>query len=233
MFAEMEASHDWALKVEESPSAISFVFGSHGVKRLFDLLVSVITLVVCSPLLLCIGILVASTSSGGPLFRQKRIGLQGQPFFLLKFRTMTVQTGAEDGAFDAGSDTRVTRVGRILRATKLDELPQFWNVLRGDMSLVGPRPEVEAWTRFYPDRWTIVHTVRPGITDEASIEFRDEERILSESSDAESCYRDVVLPRKLDLAEAYVRSRSFGGDLLILWRTFCAILAGGRTHGNT
>ena len=146
---------------------------------------------------------------------------------------MTYDKNAEDGAFSPGDDVRVTSVGRFLRMTKLDELPQLWNVLVGDMSLVGPRPEVARWVAEYPERWKVVHTIRPGITDEASIEFRNEEQILVVSSDPESCYRDVVLPRKLDLAESYVRSRSFGGDLLILWRTFCAILAGGRSHGNT
>lgn len=137
---------------------------------------------------------------------------------------MTNLAGAEKGSFDAGSSRRVTNVGRILRRTKMDELPQLWNVLKGDMSLVGPRPEVRKWVEVYPERWSEVLTVRPGITDPASIVFRHEEEILARSENPEAAYRDEILPRKLDLYQQYVRTRSFGGDLLILMKTLVALL---------
>ncbi len=143
---------------------------------------------------------------------------------LFKFRTMTVRKGTEQGSFDAGSAARVTRVGAFLRKTKLDELPQLWNVLKGDMSLVGPRPEVRKWVEAYPERWARVLTVRPGITDPASIEFRNEEDILAASPDPERTYREVILPRKLDLYEEYVRTRSFWGDVGILLKTVWAVV---------
>jgi lipopolysaccharide/colanic/teichoic acid biosynthesis glycosyltransferase len=202
-------------------------------KRLFDVVTSMAGLLVLLPLLVVIAILLATTSRGGILFRQERIGLDGRAFRLNKFRTMTYDKNAEEGTFTPGHNARVTPVGAVLRMTKLDELPQLWNVLVGDMSLVGPRPEVARWTKEYPERWKVVHSIRPGITDDASIEFRNEEQILADSPDPETCYRDVVLPRKLDLAEKYVRSHTFAGDLLILWRTVCAVFDGGEKHRNT
>jgi lipopolysaccharide/colanic/teichoic acid biosynthesis glycosyltransferase len=193
-------------------------------KRLVDILVAAVGLALLSPGLLLIALAVRLTSRGPALFRQRRVGLGGRDFLILKFRTMTVQKGSENGSFDAGSAARVTKVGRILRATKLDELPQLWNVLVGDMSLVGPRPEVRKWVEAYPQRWAVVHTVRPGITDQASIVYRDEEEILAAAADPEQCYRQEILPRKLDLYESYVRTRSLPGDLGILWRTAMAVL---------
>lgn len=193
-------------------------------KRLLDIVVSAAGLVLLLPLLVLLAIAVAVTSPGGAFFRQTRVGLDRRPFRLVKFRSMAVRQGSEDGSFDAGSTARVTPIGRLIRRTKLDELPQLWNVLVGDMSLVGPRPEVPSWTEVHRERWNRVLSVRPGITDPASIEFRDEESILAASSDPEACYRDEVLPRKLDLAEAYVRDRSLGGDLAIIMRTMAAIV---------
>ena len=139
---------------------------------------------------------------------------------------MTVQRGTERGSFDVGSSARVTRVGKLLRKTKLDEFPQLWNVLVGDMSLVGPRPEVRKWVEAYPDRWSKVLAVRPGITDPASIEFRNEEELLAAAPGPETCYRDVILPRKLDLYERYVATQSLGGDIGILFRTMWAVVRG-------
>ena len=194
-------------------------------KRTFDVIVSAVVLLIATPLLLGIGILVTTTSPGGPFFRQTRIGRHRRPFKILKFRTMTVHHAAAAGSFDAGDRSRVTRIGRPLRRTKMDELPQLWNVLVGDMSLVGPRPEVPKWTEVHRARWDRVLSVRPGITDPGSLEFRDEERTLAESKDPETLYRDVVLPRKLDLAEEYVRDRSFAGDLMLLIATARAVLA--------
>ncbi len=196
---------------------------SDPLKRVFDLAVSATLLLVLSPLLVAIAIAVATTSPGGALFRQDRVGRGGRPFRIVKFRTMTHASGTEKGSFEPGSTARVTSIGRVLRATKLDELPQLWNVLRGEMSLVGPRPEVPRWTQVHRERWAEVLRVRPGITDAASLEFRDEERILAAKPDPEAAYRDEILPRKLELAERYVRERSFVGDLAILARTAMAI----------
>ena len=131
-------------------------------------MLSLVLLVLLLPLLVGIAFLVRLSSPGPSLFRQTRVGLAGKDFLMLKFRTMTERPDSADGSFDAGDDSRVTGIGRILRATKLDELPQLWNVLKGDMSLVGPRPEVRKWVNEYPDRWEHIHQVKPGITDPAS-----------------------------------------------------------------
>ncbi len=194
-------------------------------KRTFDVIVSAVGLLIAVPLLLAIGILVTATSPGGPFFRQTRIGRHRRPFKILKFRTMTARHDATAGSFDAGDRSRVTRIGRPLRRTKMDELPQLWNVLVGDMSLVGPRPEVPKWTEVHRARWDRVLEVRPGITDPGSLEFRDEETILAAAGDPEALYRDVILPNKLDLAEEYVRDRTFLGDLMLLFDTARAVLA--------
>jgi len=183
-------------------------------------------LVLLSPVLGSVALAVRLSTRGPVLFRQKRVGLEGADFVLLKFQTMTLRSGSENGDFDAGDGSRVTKVGRFLRATKLDELPQLWNVIRGDMALVGPRPEVRKWVEVSPERWAIAHTVRPGITDPAAIFYRDEERVLAGVADPERFYREQILPRKLDLYEEYVRTRTFWADLKILGQTAIAIIAG-------
>lgn len=193
-------------------------------KRGFDLIAASLGLLVLAPLLLGLAALVRLGSPGPALFRQKRVGRGGRDFTLYKFRSMTVRSGTERGSFDAGDASRVTPIGRFLRATKLDELPQLWNVVTGEMSLVGPRPEVRKWVDAYPERWAFVHTVRPGITDPASIVYRHEERILAASPDPERTYRDEILPRKLDLYEDYVRTRTFLGDLRLIVRTLLAVV---------
>lgn len=157
------------------------------------------------------------------MFRQHRVGLRGGDFVLFKFRTMTVRPGAEQGSFDPGSAARVTGIGQFLRRWKLDELPQFWNVLRGDMSLVGPRPEVRKWVEVYPERWARILTVRPGITDPASIRFRNEEDLLAQSVDPEQTYRNQILPAKLALYEEYIATRSFLGDMAVIIQTALAV----------
>jgi lipopolysaccharide/colanic/teichoic acid biosynthesis glycosyltransferase len=202
-------------------------------KRLVDILVSAAGLILLLPVLVVLAIAVAGTSPGGAFFRQRRVGRNRRPFRLLKFRSMAVRRGSEAGSFDAGDASRVTPIGRLLRKSKLDELPQLWNVLVGDMSLVGPRPEVPDWTEVHPDRWDVVLSVRPGITDPASIEFRDEESILAAADDPHACYRDEILPRKLALSEAYVRDRSFTGDLGIMLRTVAAVVGFGSRGPET
>lgn len=194
------------------------------VKRVFDIILVLCAAPVALPLLGGIALLVKLSSPGPVFFRQRRGGRGDQLFTMLKFRSMRVDTGAEKKGFEPGNRSRITWVGAILRKTKLDELPQLFNVLKGDMSLTGPRPEVPAYLALYPERWRRVRQVRPGITDPASIEFRDEEELLAKASDPEAEYRDVILPRKLDLYERYVNNLSFINDVKILSRTALAVL---------
>lgn len=139
---------------------------------------------------------------------------------------MRVLKEASSGSFDAGNYSRITPFGRFLRKTKLDELPQLINVLKGEMSFVGPRPEVKQWTEVYPEKWKIVHSVKPGITDNASIEFRNEEELLAKSNDPIKTYKEVILPRKLDLYIEYVNTHTFTGDIKIILKTIKAVILG-------
>jgi lipopolysaccharide/colanic/teichoic acid biosynthesis glycosyltransferase len=188
-------------------------------KRLFDIILSLLGLIVLSPILIIIAIAVKVNSKGPVFFRQKRVGRSGKPFILYKFRSMTLFQLAMEGIFEPGNVSRVTAVGKFFRKSKLDELPQLINVLIGDMSLVGPRPEVGNWVEVYPDAWKKILTVRPGITDNASIIFQNEESILAEAVDPEQVYREIILPKKLELYADYVDNRSFQGDIMIILRT--------------
>lgn len=192
-------------------------------KRCFDIAAALLGLVIGAPLLLTVALAIGLTDGWPILFGQRRIGWRGRAFTIYKFRTMRVSPCAAAGAFEPGNSSRVTRLGRLLRKTKLDELPQLWNVLWGDMSLVGPRPEVEQWVRVYPERWALVHEVRPGITDPASIVYRHEEALLARACDPVAAYRQEILPQKLSLYEHYVRTRTLWGDLRILYRTLAAV----------
>ena len=189
-----------------------------------DVLFSLGGLALAWPVLALIGLAVLLTSGRPVIFSQERIGLDGRPFRLRKFRTMRPLEGAEAGLFEPGSQARVTPVGRFLRAYKLDELPQLWNVLVGEMSLVGPRPEIRKWVETYPERWREVLAIRPGITDPASLLYRDEEEILAASPDPERTYRDVILPHKLDIYAKYTHNRSLLGDLGVVIETLGKIL---------
>jgi lipopolysaccharide/colanic/teichoic acid biosynthesis glycosyltransferase len=155
---------------------------------------------------------------GAPVFfGQTRIGRKGRPFRIWKFRTM--RAGSRGRPITAAGDHRITRVGSVLRRCKLDELPQLFNVLRGDMSLVGPRPEVPEYVQIEEPVWQAVLQVRPGVTDVASLVYRDEEKLLGTSADPNALYRETVLPSKLALNLGYLRSRSFGSDLRLILLT--------------
>lgn len=156
---------------------------------------------------------------GTVFFRQKRIGKDGKPFRIYKFRTMKELENKNSNEFEPGNISRITSIGKILRKTKLDELPQLINVLKGEMSIVGPRPEVVKWTDFYPEKWQIILSVKPGITDNSSIAFSDEEAMLSKSDDPEATYRDQILPQKLNLNIEYVNKNTISGDLIIILNT--------------
>jgi lipopolysaccharide/colanic/teichoic acid biosynthesis glycosyltransferase len=193
-------------------------------KRIFDIIVSIVGLAILLPVFAIIAILIKLFMPGPVFFIQSRIGKGGEEFRLLKFRTMMGKSKTSEGSFDIGDQSRITSFGRILRRLKLDEIPQLINVLKGEMSLVGPRPEVKKWTKVYPEKWRIVFQVKPGITDNASIEFRNEEEILAQSSNPEETYRNFILPRKLELYVNYANNNSFFGDLLIIIRTFQSVI---------
>jgi lipopolysaccharide/colanic/teichoic acid biosynthesis glycosyltransferase len=182
-------------------------------QRAFDLLVSAILLAIALPLMAAIGMAILWDDGWPVLFRQRRAGRHGKPFTILKFRSMRRCRGA---GITARGDARVTRAGRFLRQYKLDELPQLWNVLWGDMSLVGPRPEVPRYVDTADPAWRRVHRVRPGITDLATLVYRDEELILAGFPDPERGYLDTVLPAKLALNLEYLDRRSPARDLRLL-----------------
>lgn len=198
-------------------------------KRLFDLLFAAWALALLAPLLLLIALWVRLDSPGPVLFRQRRVGRWGREFQILKFRTMHTDAEKRGLQITVGVDPRITRSGHFLRRYKLDELPQFINVLRGDMSVVGPRPEVPRYVALYPaDVRERVLSLRPGITDRASVEYRDENAILGASADPEKAYVEQVLPAKLALCDDYVRHRSFIGDLVLIARTAWVAVVPGR-----
>ena len=191
-------------------------------KRVFDALFSATALVLLTPLLLVIAAVVAAESRGGAFYHQERIGRHGVPFRLHKFRSMQVHREGAQVTLGT-SDPRITSVGRVLRNYKLDELPQLWNVVKGDMSLVGPRPEVAKYVALYTDEMREVLTVRPGLTDPASIAGFDEGERLEAAADPERHYREIIMPEKVQQQLAYVRSATFGSDIRIIARTFFRI----------
>jgi lipopolysaccharide/colanic/teichoic acid biosynthesis glycosyltransferase len=201
-------------------------------KRIFDIFFSATGLFLLSPLLVVIAFMIWVCDGFPVLFRQSRVGKNGREFILFKFRTMSLPAPGIEAAFDAGDTKRVTRLGSFLRKTKLDELPQLWNVLMGDMSFVGPRPEVRKWVDAYPDRWAQVHQVKPGITDPASIYFRNEEDLLAKSEDPKAFYYEHILPQKLDLYIQYVKTQSFRGDVFLIFKTILAVFLPGYFAGH-
>jgi lipopolysaccharide/colanic/teichoic acid biosynthesis glycosyltransferase len=192
------------------------------IKRSFDVAMAAFALLLSSPLLVAIALAIRVEGGGPILFRQERAGRGGRSFCIHKFRTMRPGPGA---AVTSDTDSRITRVGHFLRASKLDELPQLYDVLIGHMSLVGPRPEVNQYVSHWPAaaRRRIL-SVRPGITDPASVVYRNESVELAQASHPEEYYLSVVLPRKVEMYVRYVENRSFVGDLLIIARTMQAVV---------
>jgi len=192
-------------------------------KRLFDILCAALGLALLAPLLFLLALWVKLDTPGPVFYRQERVGRHGKPFLIHKFRSM--RTDAPGLQITVGADPRITRSGRFLRASKLDELPQLWDVLRGAMSLVGPRPEVPRYVALYPaELRAIVLSVRPGITDPASLQFRHESELLARAADPEREYVEVLMPQKLRLACAYVETASLAQDLRIILRTLRTLL---------
>jgi lipopolysaccharide/colanic/teichoic acid biosynthesis glycosyltransferase len=190
-------------------------------KRLFDIVASLIGLVVLAVPLAIVAVVVRLDSPGSPVYRQIRLGKDGDWFYILKIRTMALrdEPGAE---ITVSGDKRVTRIGRFLRRWKIDEFPQLLNVLFGQMSIVGPRPETLEYGFVYPEQ-DEVRKVRPGITDPASIRFRDESELLEQAEDPDSYYREVILPEKIRLNLEYQRERSFARDMRLIVQTLSEV----------
>lgn len=193
-------------------------------KRIFDVLLSFIGIIILSPFYIIVSLIIILDSKGGVLYQQDRVGLNGTVFKVFKFRTMRPDSFAK-GALTVGSrDPRITKIGYYLRKYKLDELPQLFNVLFGTMSFVGPRPEVKKYTDLYNLEQRQVLSVRPGITDYASIKFRNENDLLSESDDPEKLYIDEIMPEKLLLNMKYINDSSIFKDIKIIFDTFYTII---------
>jgi len=209
----------------ENIKQMSRVSAYEVMKRVLDILAASAGLLVLAPLMGLIALAVKLDSPGGVFFAHRRVGRYGRPFKVLKFRTMVQDAPKRGGAITAGHDPRITRVGRILRKTKLDELPQLWNVLKGEMSLVGPRPEVEPYVALWePTLREKVLSVRPGITGLTQIRYRHEETLLAQQPDPETYYREALLPLKLQSDAEYVDRRTLWYDLYLILRTLLALV---------
>lgn len=193
-------------------------------KRLFDIVGAAAGLAVLSPVLLVLAARIKLTSAGPVFYRGMRVGLHGRPFRIFKFRTMVINAEQLGGPSTADDDPRITKVGRFLRKFKLDELPQLINVLVGDMSVVGPRPEVRHYVDMYTEAEKVILTVRPGITDWASLWNPDEGAVLAGTPDPERTYLEKIRPQKIKWQLEYVRRRSFFVDLGIIARTIATIV---------
>lgn len=201
-------------------------------KRLLDVAISGAALAFTGPVVAALAALVKLDSPGPAFYMQTRVGRGGRPIRIPKLRTMVADADRAGPLVTSSGDPRITRVGHYLRKTKLDELPQLWSVLRGDMSLVGPRPEVRKYVDLYRPEWGKLLEHRPGLTDLASIAFRDEESLLASARDRERAYIEVVMPLKLDLAMQGLES-SILGDLKLLVRTAAVALRLSNSTDNT
>lgn len=195
------------------------------IKRLFDITVSILALAILWPLLLVIALAIALESRGGVFFKQQRVGRNERVFWIYKFRTMRPDSESKGLLTVGGRDTRITQVGYYLRKYKLDELAQLLNILKGDMSWVGPRPEVPKYVNMYNEEQKKVLSVRPGLTDYASLAYINENEILQKSEHPEQCYIQEIMPAKLQMNLLYIKEKSLLTDLKIIWKTFLRILS--------
>jgi lipopolysaccharide/colanic/teichoic acid biosynthesis glycosyltransferase len=194
------------------------------IKRLFDILFSILGLIILSPFFILFSLLII-IGSGFPVFYlQKRVGKNGTDFFIFKFRTMRKDADSKGLLTVGGKDPRITGIGYFLRKYKIDELPQLFNVLLGNMSFVGPRPEVRKYVDLYTPEQLKVLSVKPGITDHASIEYSNENELLGKSNDPETTYVKEIMPAKLAINLKYIQERSFGADIKIIFKTIGKIL---------
>ena len=194
-------------------------------KRIFDIVISIIILAVFLPLGIVISCWIAFESRGGVFYRQERIGKNGIPFIMLKFRSMVVNSDQKGKLTVGMADPRITRSGRFIRKFKLDEFPQFLNVIKGEMSIVGPRPEVKEFVDLYSDDQRQVLNVKPGITDYASIAYFEENKLLGNAENPKEIYINIIMPAKLELNKKYIQSPTLATDLKIMWATFKKMLS--------
>jgi len=192
-------------------------------KRIFDLFFTLIGLPFLLPFLAIIALMIKLEDGGPVFFIQRRIGYKGNPFYMLKFRTMVIDAEKNGSLITVGNDPRITRVGYFLRKYKLDEFPQLLNVLKGEMSLVGPRPEVEKYVMLYNSEQRKVLNIIPGMTDPASIKYVNENEILAQAKDPEKIYIEKVMPEKIKLNLEYAEKATCWSDFLIIIKTFFRI----------
>lgn len=192
-------------------------------KRVFDLLASFFGLIILFPLLIFIIIWIKLSSKGPLFYTQRRVGINFKEFNMYKFRSMVVDADDKGPSVTSGDDFRITKVGKFLRKTKIDELPQLLNVLKGDMSIVGPRPEVMKFVMEKKEKYRKILSIRPGITDNAAIAFRDEESILEKYEDKEKGYIEFILPQKIEFYNQYIDNISFINDIKLILRTLKVI----------
>lgn len=192
-------------------------------KRVFDLMMSIILIVAFSPVMLVLGIAVGATSPGGMIFRQTRVTTYGKRFQIYKFRTMVAGAPEKGSQVTVSGDARVTKIGRFLRKVRLDELPQLFNIVKGEMSFVGTRPDVEKYVARYAPEMYATLLMPAGVTSTASIEYKDEEKLLSAGKDVDETYVKDILPAKMEYNLQYIREFSFARDLVILVRTVAAV----------
>lgn len=193
-------------------------------KRFFDIIASFLGLCLLTPFFIVIALLIVLDSKGGVFYLQTRVGKDGKDFSLYKFRTMKPESDKKGQLTVGARDARITAIGYFLRKFKLDELPQLFNVLIGDMSLVGPRPEVRKYVEMYTEEQKKVLSVKPGITDYASLEYFDENRLLGESDNPEETYVREIMPEKLRLNMNYIHQQGFITDLKIIFKTIFRII---------
>ena len=193
-------------------------------KRLFDIVISFVSIIILLPLLIVVGIMIWLDSEGGVFYCQKRVGRNNKDFTLYKFRTMRTHSDAKQLITIGDNDPRITRTGKWLRKYKIDELPQLVNVLIGDMSIVGPRPEVRKYVELYTPQQMRVLSVRPGLSDAASIKYRNENQILAAQQDPENYYINVIMPDKLNINLEYISNHNLSGDFMLIIETIKVIL---------
>ncbi|GAA0083812.1 sugar transferase [Clostridium sp. CTA-7] len=189
------------------------------IKRIFDFIASLLGIIILSPLLIIVSIAIKIDSKGNVMFLQKRVGRNGKLFYIYKFRTMITDAEKLGKQITVGKDNRITRVGAFLRKFKIDELPQLFNVVKGDMSLVGPRPEVPKYVELYTNEEKKVLEVRPGITDLASLRYKDENEILGKVDNPEEYYINVIMKDKLKLNLEYIEKSNILLDILLIFKT--------------
>ncbi len=193
------------------------------IKRLMDFFLALILLVVLSPILFVIGVLVGVTSPGGVFFLQERVTTYGRRFRIVKFRTMVSDAEQRGSQVTSEGDSRITGIGKFLRKVRLDELPQLFNIIKGDMSIVGTRPEVPRYVKEYTPEMMATLLLPAGVTSKASIEYKDEDRLLAQGADVDKIYTEQVLPEKMKYNLQYLMEYSLGKDLLLMVQTVIAV----------